>query len=66
MSSIVPSWNKKKMDVLVFEVKAPSSAAKDDFFKLTIEMQVMLNRLVSIGIDDPVVFGVLIYSKNTI
>jgi hypothetical protein len=49
------------MDVLVFEVKAPSSAAQDDYFKLTIELQIMFNRLVSISIDNPVVLGVLIY-----
>lgn len=46
----------QKLDFLVFEIKCPNSVACDDFFKLTIELQIMLNRLITTGIDFPVVF----------
>ncbi|KAI7869890.1 hypothetical protein BDF14DRAFT_1879638 [Spinellus fusiger] len=32
------------LDFLVFEIKSPKSAAKDDLFKLSLEMQLMINR----------------------
>lgn len=52
-----------KMDILVIEVKCPKSTAKDDLFKLSIELQILLNRLVKIGIDS-LVFGILVYGKH--
>lgn len=52
------------MDFLVIEVKCPNSNANDDHFKLTIELQILLNRLVNAGIDSPVVFGILVYGKH--
>ncbi|KAI7904163.1 uncharacterized protein BX663DRAFT_431834, partial [Cokeromyces recurvatus] len=54
----------QKMDFLVIEVKCPNSSANDDRFKLSIELQILLNRLVNIGIDSPVVFGILVYGKR--
>ncbi|KAG1384442.1 hypothetical protein G6F61_000455 [Rhizopus arrhizus] len=55
-----------KMDFLVIEVKCPNSNANDDLFKLSIELQILLNRLVNVGIDFPVVFGILVYGKHYI
>jgi hypothetical protein len=33
-------------DFLIFKVKQPRSIAKDDLFKVSIELQLMLNRMV--------------------
>lgn len=54
----------EKMDFLVIEVKCPSSKATDDLFKLSVELIILLNRLVTIGVDFPVVFGILVYGKH--
>ncbi|KAI9486885.1 MAG: hypothetical protein EXX96DRAFT_550939 [Benjaminiella poitrasii] len=42
----------------------PNSNANDDLFKLSIELQILLNRLVNVGINFPVVFGTLFYGFN--
>ncbi|RCH87202.1 hypothetical protein CU098_004834 [Rhizopus stolonifer] len=53
-----------KIDFLVIEVKCPNSNANDDLFKLSIELQILLNHLINVGIDSPVVFGILVYDKH--
>ncbi|KAG1141905.1 hypothetical protein G6F37_007961 [Rhizopus arrhizus] len=49
-----------KMDFLVIEVKCPNSNANDDLFKLSIEMQILLNRLVNVGIGFPVAYEFMV------
>ncbi|OAD77634.1 hypothetical protein PHYBLDRAFT_164535 [Phycomyces blakesleeanus NRRL 1555(-)] len=51
-----------RLDCLLIEVKCPNSTSDDDLFKLSIEMQYTLNRLVEHGVDNPDVYGVLVYS----
>ncbi|KAG1350172.1 hypothetical protein G6F62_003359 [Rhizopus arrhizus] len=55
------SIDRKKFDCLLVEVKCPKSTSDDDLFKLSIEMQYILNRLVEYGTSNPVVYGVLVY-----
>jgi hypothetical protein len=50
----------RKVDLLVVEVKSPSSTTSGDFLKLSIELQLMINRLVEAGVDSPEVYGVII------
>lgn len=51
----------KKLDFLVFEIKCPKSTAEDDLFKMSLELQFMLNRLISSNVNKPVVYGVVGY-----
>jgi hypothetical protein len=53
-----------RFDCLLIEVKCPNSTCEDDLFKLSIEMQYILNRFVEHGANNPIVFGVLIYGKQ--
>ncbi|KAI9359854.1 hypothetical protein BD770DRAFT_419400 [Pilaira anomala] len=53
--------DEKKFDCLLIEVKCPKSTSNDDLFKLSIEMQYALNRLVKCGASNPVTYGVLVY-----
>ncbi|KAI8986361.1 hypothetical protein BDB01DRAFT_890877 [Pilobolus umbonatus] len=55
------SIDRKKFDCLLIEVKCPKSTSDDDLFKLSIEMQYALNRLIGYGGSNPVVYGVLVY-----
>ncbi|KAG1371796.1 hypothetical protein G6F61_011609 [Rhizopus arrhizus] len=55
------SIDRKKFDCLLVEVKCPKSTSDDDLFKLSIEMQYILNRLVEYGASNHVVYGVLVY-----
>ncbi|KAI7903996.1 uncharacterized protein BX663DRAFT_506035 [Cokeromyces recurvatus] len=50
-----------QIDCLLIEVKCPSSTSKDDLFKLSIEMQFILNRLIEHGANNCTVYGVLVY-----
>lgn len=52
-----------RFDCLLIEVKCPSSICKDDLFKLSIEMQFALNRLIEHGANNRTVYGVLVYGK---
>jgi hypothetical protein len=47
-------------DFLVFEVKRPSSIAEDALFKVSIELQLMINRILKENIKQPVVYGVVV------
>ncbi|CAO3678056.1 unnamed protein product [Rhizopus stolonifer] len=47
-------------DFLIFEVKCPNSVAKDDLFKMSLELQLMINRMVANKINNPVVYGVVV------
>ncbi|KAL0090768.1 hypothetical protein F4703DRAFT_1970026 [Phycomyces blakesleeanus] len=53
-----------RLDCLLIEVKCPNSTSDDDLFKLSIEMQYTLNRLVEHGVDNPDVYGVLVYKPR--
>lgn len=44
-------------DFLVFEVKCPNSAVKDDLFKISLELQLMINRMIANKVNNPVVYG---------
>jgi hypothetical protein len=46
-------------DFLIFEVKCPNSVAKDDLFKISLELQLMINRMIANKISKPVVYGVV-------
>ncbi|KAG2227521.1 hypothetical protein INT45_002206 [Circinella minor] len=58
------SINGDKFDCLLFEVKCPRSSSEDDLFKLSVEMQYILNRLIEHGAANPVVYGVLVYGHT--
>lgn len=47
-----------RFDCLLIEVKCPNSTCAEDFFKLSIEMQLVLNRFIEHGANNPVVYGV--------
>lgn len=49
----------KIYDMLAFEAKRPNFTASNDLFKLSVELQFMLNGLVYSNIDNATVFGVL-------
>ncbi|GAA5812644.1 hypothetical protein MFLAVUS_006101 [Mucor flavus] len=36
-----------KFDFLIFEVKCPNSVPKDDLFKMSLELQFMINRMIA-------------------
>ncbi|KAI9356844.1 hypothetical protein BD770DRAFT_100266 [Pilaira anomala] len=46
-------------DFLIFEVKRPNSAAKGDLFKMSLELQFMINRMIDNNVSKPVVYGVV-------
>lgn len=46
-------------DFLIFEVKCPNSVAKDDLFKMSLELQLMINRMIANKVNKPVVYGVV-------
>ncbi|KAI8094014.1 hypothetical protein BDF21DRAFT_330953, partial [Thamnidium elegans] len=50
-----------RFDCLLIEVKCPSSTSKNDLFKLSIETQFLLNRLIEHGANNCTVYGVLVY-----
>ncbi|KAG1446872.1 hypothetical protein G6F56_009436 [Rhizopus delemar] len=50
-----------RFDCLLFEVKCSNSTRGDDLFKLSIEMQFILNCFIEHGANNPVVYGVLVY-----
>lgn len=47
--------------MFIVEVKCPKSKEDDDFFKLSVELQMMLNKLAQAGVEAPQVFGMIIY-----
>ncbi|CEG78117.1 hypothetical protein RMATCC62417_12770 [Rhizopus microsporus] len=51
----------KKFDFLAFEIKCLKSTADDDLFKMSLELQFILNRLISCNVNQPVVYGVVGY-----
>lgn len=52
-----------RFDRLLVDVKCPNSTSGDDLFKLSIEMQFILNRFIEHGANNPVVYDVLVYGK---
>ncbi|KAI9243517.1 hypothetical protein BY458DRAFT_561199 [Sporodiniella umbellata] len=50
-----------RFDCLLLEVKCPRSTCKDDLYKLSVEMQLILNRFIENGANSPAVYGVLVY-----
>ncbi|GAA5803435.1 hypothetical protein HPULCUR_008917 [Helicostylum pulchrum] len=46
-------------DFLIFEVKCPNSVAKDDLSKMSLELQLMINRMIDNNVNKPVVYGVV-------
>lgn len=49
-----------RFDFVVIEVNLTGSAFEDDIFKVSIELQSMINRLIKNGIRQPVAYGVVI------
>jgi hypothetical protein len=52
-----------RFDRLLIDVKCPNSTSGDDLFKLSIEMQFILNRFIEHGANNPVVYDVLVYGE---
>lgn len=50
-----------RFDCLLLEVKCARSTCKDDLYKLSVEMQLILNRFIEHGANSPTVYGVLVY-----
>ncbi|RCI04013.1 hypothetical protein CU098_011980 [Rhizopus stolonifer] len=49
----------KIFDFLIFEVKCPNSVAKDDLFKMSLELQLIINRMIANKVSKPVDYGVV-------
>lgn len=62
----IKSWT-SRLDLAVLELKRPSGSNNgpvSDFVKLGRQMKTMLGKLVDIGVESPVVCGILVEGKE--